>query len=272
MKQYLSFLGSMTLDLLRHGREIGTLAQFEYRLQTNDLFLGKLWNLLRPLMQIGVYWLVFGLGLRNGAPIDGVPYLCWLTSGVVLWGLLNTGILHSSTVIYSKAQVLVYASIPTYWLPVSSVLAEMKQAVWDLLLLLLICLCSGWRPTQFLLYLPYLLVCLCAFLTATALLCSVLVLFARDFQRLIAMGLRFCFFLSPVFWKPNRNLPVLFQYFDLWNPFAYLLQGGRYTLFGSGASFVDPHAALRFWCVTLLLYALGALLQKRIRRNLLDFL
>lgn len=44
-------------------------------------------GVLNPLSQIGVYWLVFGLGIRGGAPVHGVPYFVWLVCGLVTWFL-----------------------------------------------------------------------------------------------------------------------------------------------------------------------------------------
>ena len=75
MKGYFKRLKQMTVDISTNLRRIGALAVFEYKLGTKDLFLGRLWKLLSPLIQIGVYWLVFGIGLRSGTPVDGFP-LC----------------------------------------------------------------------------------------------------------------------------------------------------------------------------------------------------
>ena len=33
------------------------------------------WEILNPALQIMVYWIVFGLGIRSNAPIHGIPFV-----------------------------------------------------------------------------------------------------------------------------------------------------------------------------------------------------
>ena len=54
------------------------LARYETRAKYKDHSLGVLWDVINPVMQIATYWLVFGIGLRQGGATDGVPYIAWL--------------------------------------------------------------------------------------------------------------------------------------------------------------------------------------------------
>lgn len=54
--------------------KIYKLALYDFITPLRDTYLGALWIILSPLSQIGVYWFVFGLGIRNGKPIDGHPF------------------------------------------------------------------------------------------------------------------------------------------------------------------------------------------------------
>lgn len=66
---------------------IRRLSLYELKQAYAGNLLGLLWVFLNPLSQIGVYWLVFGLGIRGGAPVHGVPYFVWLVCGLVTWFL-----------------------------------------------------------------------------------------------------------------------------------------------------------------------------------------
>ena len=50
-------------------------------------------EVLNPALQIMVYWLVFGLGIRSNAPIHGIPFVFWLLVGISMWFFINQGVL-----------------------------------------------------------------------------------------------------------------------------------------------------------------------------------
>ena len=49
-------------------------------------------GVLNPALQIMVYWLVFGLGIRSNAPIHGIPFVFWLLVGISMWFFINQGL------------------------------------------------------------------------------------------------------------------------------------------------------------------------------------
>ena len=51
------------------------------------------WEILNPALQIMVYWIVFGLGIRSNAPIHGIPFVFWLLVGISMWFFINQGYL-----------------------------------------------------------------------------------------------------------------------------------------------------------------------------------
>ena len=63
------------------------MAQFQIKISNHNNYLGIAWELLNPALQIMVYWLVFGLGIRSNNPIDGVPFVLWLLVGISMWFL-----------------------------------------------------------------------------------------------------------------------------------------------------------------------------------------
>ena len=61
---------------------IQRLAQFQIKISNHSNYLGMAWEILNPALQIMVYWLVFGLGIRSNAPIHGIPFVFWLLVGI----------------------------------------------------------------------------------------------------------------------------------------------------------------------------------------------
>lgn len=272
MREYIRSLWQMTRDIACNLRRIAALAYFQYMVGTKDLFLGGIWKLLSPLIQIGVYWLVFGIGLRSGSPVDRIPYVVWLTCGLTPWLMMNQGVNRGAGSIYGKAAMLTRSNIPTCLIPLSNVAAVFLDSCWTILILLFIYFGNGCRPTWAALWLVYYLVCAVVFVSVLSLITSVLVMLARDFQNLIQAILRLLFFLCPVFWQPGDNAPLLLKIFDYCNPFGYVIRGFRNSLLYHTSILSNGGETAVFWCIVLALYLLGSSFQSKMRKNLLDYL
>ncbi len=106
-----------------------------YQLTLRDLkarykqtFLGMLWVFGRPLIELGVYALVFGAFLR--APTSGVPYPLFAFTGVVLWSYVAGGLSRGTRCISSHAGLVAHTPFPKLALP----LATEGGALFDTLL------------------------------------------------------------------------------------------------------------------------------------------
>ncbi len=272
MTHFFRSLKKMTCDILNNLGRIWTLAVFEYRLGTKGMVLGKLWKILSPFIQIGAYWLVFGIGLRSGKPVDGIPYVVWLTCGITPWFWLSGNVAKNAASIYGKASLLTKSNVPTCVIPLSSVLAGTMDNGWTMALMLVIYVANGCIPSVWALGLIYYIICGVAFLTALSLITSTLVMLARDFQRVIQAVMRLVFFVSPIFWQPGSNMPVAFKVFDFCNPFGYIIRGFRGCLLYNEPFFLNWEKAAAFWGVVFVLYLIGSVCQNRMRKYLLDYL
>ncbi len=262
----------MTSDILRNSRRLWSLAVFQYKLSNKEMFLGNFWRLVTPFIQIGVYWLVFGVGIRNGQPIDGVPFVVWLVCGITPWFIINSSIAKAASAIYNKAAVLSRSNMLPYLLPVSTVWSVFLNYSWTLGLMFVIYFAKGCVPTITAIGVIYYLLCALALLTALGLINSVLVMLARDFQTVIQLVMRLLFFVSPVFWRGAASMPEAFQIFDRLNPIAIILRGFRSSLLYNTWFFSDLPIMIYFWGLVLVLYLIGAAFQRKMGNNILDYI
>ena len=272
MESYFAFLIRMTADIFRDFKRIWSLAVFQYKQSNKEMFLGRLWKLVTPFIHIGVYWLVFGVGLREGRPVEGVRYVVWLVCGITPWFCINSSVSKTSTSIYSKAGVLSRSNIPSYLLPISSVWSVFLNEAWTMLLMFIIIFANGCALTVTGFGLVYYLICELALLSAVGLIVSVLVMLARDFQVVIQLVMRLFFFVSPIIWQGSGNMPAAFQTFDRLSLIAYIVRGFRSSLLYDTWFFQDVPLMLNFWGTVLLLYLIGAALQRKMGKRILDFL
>ena len=98
----MSAVGTVLKEHLKNFYLIQRLAQFQIKISNHSNYLGMAWEILNPALQIMVYWLVFGLGIRSNAPIHGIPFVFWLLVGISMWFFINQGVLEGTKSISQK--------------------------------------------------------------------------------------------------------------------------------------------------------------------------
>jgi teichoic acid transport system permease protein len=118
--------------------------------------LGTLWQLLTPLINAAVYYLIFGLILNTGSGVENfIPYLC---TGVFLFGFTQTVVGAGTQSITGNLGLIRALHFPRASLPIAVVLTELRNMVAAMVVLCAIVLISGEPLTpQWLLMVPTLL-------------------------------------------------------------------------------------------------------------------
>ena len=108
-------------------------------------FLGQAWQVLTPMFNIVVYYLIFGLLLQTNR---GVPnYIAFLSVGVFLFSFCQSALVSGSRAITGNLGLVRALQFPRAVLPVSTTLVALLQTVYSLLVLFPILLLSGVTPT-----------------------------------------------------------------------------------------------------------------------------
>jgi teichoic acid transport system permease protein len=118
--------------------------------------LGQVWQVLTPLLNAGVYFLIFGLLLKINR---GIPnYLGFLVTGVFVFNFTQRAFISTSTVITESLPLIRALHFPRAALPLAYVIIELQQMVLSMLVLAVIVLCTGEPITWYwLLVIPALL-------------------------------------------------------------------------------------------------------------------
>jgi teichoic acid transport system permease protein len=103
--------------------------------------LGQLWQILTPILNAGVYFLIFGLLLH----IDrGIPnYLAFLVTGVFVFNFTQRAFISTSRVIVDSLPLIRALQFPRASLPLAYVIIELQQMMLSMLVLAIIVLCTG---------------------------------------------------------------------------------------------------------------------------------
>jgi teichoic acid transport system permease protein len=103
--------------------------------------LGQLWQVLTPLLNAGVYFLVFGLLLHINR---GIPnYLGFLVTGVFVFNFTQRAFITTSTVITESLPLIRALRFPRAALPLAYVMIELEQMLLSMVVLAVILLCTG---------------------------------------------------------------------------------------------------------------------------------
>ena len=73
--------------------------------------MGFFWNFANPTIQVLTYWLVVGVILSGRSEQDGVPYICWLLGGMVVWFFISPCITNGCNAIYAKKDIIIQMDI-----------------------------------------------------------------------------------------------------------------------------------------------------------------
>jgi teichoic acid transport system permease protein len=108
-------------------------------------FLGQAWQVLTPVLNIVVYYLMFGILLHTSR---GVPnFIAFLSVGVFLFSFLQAALTTGSRAITGNLGLVRALQFPRAVLPLSTTLVSLLQLLYSLVVLVPILLLSGVTPT-----------------------------------------------------------------------------------------------------------------------------
>lgn len=104
-------------------------------------FLGQAWQLLTPLLNIAVYYLIFGLLLHTNRGVSN--YIAFLTVGVFVFSFCQSSLIAGSKAITSNLGLVRALQFPRAVLPIATTLVALMQLLYSLFVMIPILLLSG---------------------------------------------------------------------------------------------------------------------------------
>ena len=248
------------------------LSMFELKSENNNNYLGLAWEFINPMIQIFIYWMIFGIGIRGGQDINGVPFILWMLSGISLWFFANSAILDGTRSIRKRINIISKMSFPMSTIPTYVIFSRLYQHLLILGAVIVILHFKGYMITIYYLQLPYFILSAIIFLVALTLVTSTLSMIISDVQMIVQAIMRMVFYVTPLIWY-SPNLPGPLSTLIQVNPLTYLVEGYRASLLGGSWYFIDNiEYTLYFWGLTLILLMIGSSLHLRFRNHFVDYL
>ncbi len=244
------------VDLWSRQRLIRYMVGAEMKRTHADTVIGQIWWILDPILQVVVYFLVFGIIFKRTTP----DFLLFLLSGVLPWKWFSSAIGETMGSVVARQSLVRQVPFPKIVLPVSSTLASTVSFIIGLISLALVFLLYLHRLTFWILFLPYIALVQFVFTLSLAIVLSAANAFYRDVSNVMQHVLRLWFYVSPILYTVDDlpKSPTVHFLFML-NPFAVLLSAYHTVIWGTadGAAQGPPDLValtvlLALSCVALL--------------------
>ncbi len=193
-------------------------------------FIGVGWALIRPIVSVLVFTIVFGKMV--GVPSDDVPYPIFNFTGMLPW-LFFAGVLATSSQSMTSGSALISkVYFPRLILPLSKIAGGLIDLVIQFGLLAFMMFYFGVTPTLKLLAIPlFLIMAIMAALALGLLLTTVSVKY-RDVHHIIPFLIQTWMWMTPVVY-PSSMVDEKWRYLYGLNPLVGVVDGFRWSVLGT---------------------------------------
>ncbi|GAA0418724.1 transport permease protein [Acrocarpospora corrugata] len=165
----------------------------------SDSALGQLWQLLTPLLNAGVYFLMFGVILDQQKDIPN--YTAFLITGVFIFTFTQRTVTGGAKSISGNLSMIRALHFPRAALPLAYAVQELQQLAWSMGVLTIIILLTGEPITTRWLLVPVVLLLQLIFNVGASLFMARIGAFARDMNQLLPFIMRTWLYASGVFFS-----------------------------------------------------------------------
>ena len=187
-------------------------------------YLGLLWWICEPLLQVATLYVIFGIFLQRQRP----DFVSFLLIGIVLWKGIAAVVQHAGPTIGQHRDVLLHTGLPEWVFPTAVGISDGIKFC-GLFFVLLLFLGTQGHVSHAWLYLPVLLICFFVFSAGVSLFVSSLLPLLPDLRFVIDCLLQLGFWAAGIFYAVDE-LPVALQGYFYWNPSACIIMAFRDVL------------------------------------------
>lgn len=268
-----SEINQLIREQIKHWKLIYRMSRFEIKSSYQNHYLGTLWQFIGPMIQILIYWIVFGIGIRGGSPIDGIPFILWLLMGLIPWFFISPSMVQGSNSIHQKVSLVSKMNFPFSLLPTVKLVNNLMNFFVLFGILIILLFLNGININIYWIQLPYYILSMIAFVFAFILFSSTVATIVRDYQTFLQSSMRMLLYLSPILWDPDSDfVPDILSNILKLNPLYYIVTGFRNSFLGREWFFNDMLLTVYFWFVIFLLLYFGSKLHLKFRENFIDYL
>lgn len=190
--------------------------------ENRNTFLGYLWWLLDPFLNIIVYYFLVVVIMKRGSP----DYSQFLVIGMVVFRYFSTSISLSSGAIVNNAGIITQVYLPKAIFSFGTVLSQTINFLFGLIVVEILLFFFHVSQGIELICLPLIIVVQLLFQLAISLFLSYICVFIRDFKNIVGHIIMILHFVAPVIWE-IKFLPAKYAWVVKYDPLAWILNAYR---------------------------------------------
>lgn len=250
-------------EMVKYRSLVWVFAWQEIKTQYAQTYFGLAWVVLRPLVILSVFTVLFNflLNIKTSS-----PYFLFAFSGMVAWNFFQNIASNASTAIVQRQNLIRKMYFPKMILPLSKVLVAVVELGASLLILSVMMIVVLHFPGAGVLTLPLFIALNIMCGLAVAFWMNALNVRYRDLNQIILPLLGIAIWFTPVFF-PTTIIPPQYHFLVYLNPMAGIIEGYRYALLG------EPFPAWQYFpavAIIVFMALLGAWYLTRVEDEIVD--
>jgi lipopolysaccharide transport system permease protein len=214
-------------------RLIGYLVRADLRKKGADTFLGNVWWVVDPLLQMLVYVVLVDFIFRRNVP----DYPLFIFAAILPWKWFTSSVYDAVTSVVGQERLIKQIHFPKLVLPVASTFAGIANFAFGLIpLAVLLLLFFSSRITPQLIWIPAIAAVQLVFTLGCCFLVAAINVFFRDLGNIVRHALRLWFYLSPALYSVAHVQEVApdntaIQFAINLNPWTWIFESYRNVIY-----------------------------------------
>ncbi len=237
----------------------------EFKVRYKQTLLGVAWAILRPVIQMLIFTLIFHKFAK--IPSEGIPYPVYAYCGLLPWQLFSLGLGRASESVVGNASIITKVYFPRIILPLSYTLGGLIDFGLQFFVLIILMLIFGIKIGLSILFIPFFIILALLSSLSVGILFSALNVKFRDIRHLMPFLTQVWFFATPIVYS-HEIIPEKFRLIMRINPMTGVVEGFRWSLLNKGS--VDFQAILFSVIIVSFLIFVGLLYFSKVEREFAD--
>ncbi|MGJ0490486.1 ABC transporter permease [Methylobacter sp.] len=255
-------------DLWRYRELFYFLAWRDILVRYKQTVIGVAWALLRPLLTMIVFSVIFGKLAK--LPSNGVPYPILVFAAMLPWQFFANALSECSNSLISNANLVSKVYFPRLIVPTSAVVVSFIDFLISSSILVALMIWYQFVPTWGMLMLPFLILLAFAAALGGGLWFAALNIKYRDFRYIVPFVVQFGLYVSPVGFSSDI-VPEQWRLLYSLNPMVGVIDGFRWAILGQNTAIFWPGFLLSVGIVVSLL-ASGIWYFRKTERTFADII
>lgn len=231
---------------LKYKSLIWIFAWQEIKTQYAQTYFGVFWAVLRPLIILSIFTVLFGflLNIKTSS-----PYILFAFTGMIAWNFFSQIAATASSAINLRQDLIRKMYFPKIILPLSKILVASVDTLVSFVMLFILIGFLRFPITWHIILLPVFLFLTACFGLGIAIWMSVFTIRYRDLQQIVMPIISIGIWFTPVFF-PTTIIPEQYHFLLYFNPMAGIIAGFRYALLG------EAFPGIHYWLSSLVVVVL----------------